>query len=1325
MPEESSKSAAARHSQKLHLHTLNTLCQDLMGGHAVEYGSNGQLLSLEDGARSVLSWYWDNQSAWTKNLSAATVQSILSSLDTDAPNLPPAASASNVGERKLLTLVKLEAHRFAGIHAYGAENGGPDNFIFEPSKPITMFEGANGSGKTSLINAIIWCLTGEIIRPQRPPEKGDVEFEIDIYCDTGVSTHKIPPVTPMPRPGVYAPVSEDNVPVDTWVELTFRDQNGNIFPSIRRALTRTSRGKIQESVPNLAVLQIDPISIRIGTTMPAMLPFIQIGERSELGRAVAELTGLSSLIALSKHAEKVSDRISEDLKKTAHDQINQIDHLYTKMMSELVTKVSDYPALKHRALSFPNISAEKELEEKLDELKAHFERCKAESFANAASILGEGFDPDDQKQIKDLESKVSPAIAKVGEIKYLNSAKILANLSAIDDGDFEMAESLLQKVCEEAAKLADLAAAPEAAKRNKLYARIAEWMKEFNIEIESLLSCPVCFADLNGQSDPLTGEHIKDLIAEHIRKDSSLISQSLQGWVKVTMGVLATELPASLCNELGRDLPENPVALIRTALAEELLSMPVFGGVLASLKARMKILIDKNCAGFGKLEAAGRYRIPADFENLAADLQLSLHRVERAIEFARWRKSNKKTCAEIHKNIVGSFQQEGTREAINLSPDSPLLDRLYAIQTITQSAAPISECLSIVVELKRQVDLRRVEEKKLVQYAKAVEALRPIAELGDLAAQQITDLQDKLKRSTEKWRNSVYKNYYSNCGHHLADTKVAPEGQLSITVGSNGTVAPAQHVSNASALRASLLGFYLAFWAHIVKTRGGLSLILLDDPQELLDEQNEERLADALTDLACIKAQLIVTTHDQRFTVTASRAASASALMEHRSVHPVNLDRHTLRVPLALADIDKKRREFLSDEDDADRARDYVSECRVFIEARLSDLFDEPAYSSANLHPTLMDYVCQARSLKNQNPAHEFFGCAVFKKFCEDPALQVGAKCLSRLNTAHHHGKQNIMPSDVAEIKDDLERLIRLSEALNKEFRLYRRREPSKSNSVPASVTELIPANLPAFSVPIFLDLAASTSGTLTLGSQDVAQDVFSSNWFEGKALFYVRNDMFGFSAPAGSIAIVEMESETLSDQNLVIAKFRNRYLARRLLKDTVESTTVTLATVSTDPRVRPPSIVTRLDEVELFRVVGFLFSGAMPRDIPKKHDAVQIEGTDIANKIRTCHRIKDHSAEPLALTGQLVLGGKECLSEDLISSRDELFAVALDDGSSIFKRFGGLLPGQLNHICLFESIGGRGASTIASLKKTHGLGTEIRSIETVRRILGVIFEGN
>jgi len=1311
------------YSKKLHLHTLESLCNDLVGGHAVEYGADSKLLTLNSNSRSILSWYRDNQAKWKKNLQASDVESIVASIAIEPPELEPSDSASTDDEKKLLKLIKVEAHRFAGIHAYGTETDAPENFIFEPTKSISLFEGANGSGKTSLVNAIIWCLTGELIRPQRPPERGDIEFEIEVERDDDLTQHNLPPVTPMPRPSVYIPNAEvEKIPVDTWVELTFEDQHGDALPVIRRSIVRSGRGKIQEVSPKLSVLGIDPISFRTGTTMPALLPFIQIGQKSELGQAVAELTGLSSLIYLSKHAGKVSKKITGDLTKAATADIEQNDEYYTKASAELKAKIDEFPAIAPES-ELPTISDDESLEGKLKELDDHFEGCKVKNFADAVAILGEKFNADDHNQIKNLESMISPAIAKLHEIKDLPSANRLGALAAVGEDCLQAAEALIQKICDEATILSDLARSPETAQRNKLYARIAEWMKEFDINADDISHCPVCFSNVKTVKDPVTDTLVKVHIAEHLGQDSALISQSIDRWAQAAEGVLAKQLPQSLRQEINQDLPAHPVDLIRSALEDELFDAQAFSGVLSLLKSNMENLFNEVFSGYERLEVSSCYQLPTLIVSRTNGLKVSIDRAEKAIAFARWRLANKAICIEILSKIIGVTSDDKKASDTEIASDSPLKNRLFALQTVTQSAKPINDCMNILSKLKIFVKSRRREERKLKAYTETVDAIKPIQGLGELAAQQVSDLQIRLKKSTEKWTNSVYRNAYARSGHSLADTKVAPEGELSISVGSNGAIAPAQHVSNASALRACLLGFYIAFWEHVLKTRGGLQLMLLDDPQELLDEENEERLADALAGMVGINAQLIVTTHDQRFATMAVRVAGSSNLIEHRSVHPVNNDRHTLIIPLAVADIDKKRCEFLEYEDSAGRARDYLAECRIFIEARLSDLFDDPAYTCRDHRPTLVTYVNHARHLMNANPGHELFQGAAFKKICNDSALKAEATCLTRLNSAHHEGKRHIMPADVNDIKDDLLRLTKLTEQLHHEYRLWRRREPSKSSSAPNNVIMLTPIVPPEIGIPIFPDLAAFTGQSSVSGSQDVEQDMFGGEWFSDKALFYIRNNMFGFSAPAGSVAIVEINGEPPRDQNLVIAKYKKKYLARRLLREKPDSSMVTLATVSTDPRLRPPSIVVSITEIELFRVVGFFFEGIAPPQMSKKHDAIQVKDTDIFKKIKTCHRLRDTSAEPLALEGQLVLGGNEYLPEDLIRAREEFVAVALSDGAGICKRVGGSLPGSLNHLYQFESIGGRGSSEIVSLNKDCSVGSEIRSVETARKIIGVIYE--
>ena len=105
-----------------------------------------------------------------------------------------------------------------------------------------------------------------------PIERGSPEAREE------ATLHKLTPVSPLPDPARYMPdASQDKLPIDTWVELSFIDQNGNRLPPIRRTQMRNARGAVTETDPNISILGVDPIALRMGTTMPGLIPFVQVG----------------------------------------------------------------------------------------------------------------------------------------------------------------------------------------------------------------------------------------------------------------------------------------------------------------------------------------------------------------------------------------------------------------------------------------------------------------------------------------------------------------------------------------------------------------------------------------------------------------------------------------------------------------------------------------------------------------------------------------------------------------------------------------------------------------------------------------------------------------------------------------------------------------------------------------------------------------------------------------------------------------------------------------------------------------------------------------
>ena len=136
-------------STPLYIHTLETLCKELVSGRSVIIDNDGNIFSLNSPeARSVFNWYIRNQSKWTQRNQKQDIEAIVDALDNPPPSLPPIEVGENSQTKQILHLNKIRVHRFAGIQRFGKCDDPPEFFEFDFSKPVTLIQGTNGSGKT-------------------------------------------------------------------------------------------------------------------------------------------------------------------------------------------------------------------------------------------------------------------------------------------------------------------------------------------------------------------------------------------------------------------------------------------------------------------------------------------------------------------------------------------------------------------------------------------------------------------------------------------------------------------------------------------------------------------------------------------------------------------------------------------------------------------------------------------------------------------------------------------------------------------------------------------------------------------------------------------------------------------------------------------------------------------------------------------------------------------------------------------------------------------------------------------------------------------------
>lgn len=94
-------------------------------------------------------------------------------------------------------------------------------------------------------------------------------------------------------------------------------------------------------------------------------------------------------------------------------------------------------------------------------------------------------------------------------------------------------------------------------------------------------------------------------------------------------------------------------------------------------------------------------------------------------------------------------------------------------------------------------------------------------------------------------------------------------------------------------------------------------------------------------------------------------------------------------------------------------------------------------------------------------------------------------------------------------------------------------------------------------------------------------------------------------------------------------------------------------------------------------------------------------------------------SAIPLALPGQIALGGAPIAMDEFDAHLDEYVVLHLDDGSSLFKRVGAKLPAPLQHLRQFESIGGLGLADVLAIDCEH---KGLRRVMHAVSIIGVLY---
>lgn len=188
--------------------------------------------------------------------------------------------------------------------------------------------GPNGSGKSSLLGAICWCLTGQLLRDDRPPCAPQL---VPTYTSSGSGAsgtskkskalkNRPDALTLQTADGSLSDVTE---PFEVSVQLIPDAPEGGRELWIRRhsadGLSTSEDGSDWTSISSLTEVGISPVDAELHFLLPARVSTIRFGKDSEALRLFSQIVGLDSLetianIAASAHtaSSKEANHIEKD-----------------------------------------------------------------------------------------------------------------------------------------------------------------------------------------------------------------------------------------------------------------------------------------------------------------------------------------------------------------------------------------------------------------------------------------------------------------------------------------------------------------------------------------------------------------------------------------------------------------------------------------------------------------------------------------------------------------------------------------------------------------------------------------------------------------------------------------------------------------------------------------------------------------------------------------------------------------------------------------------------------------------------------------------------
>lgn len=723
-----------------------------------------------------------------------------------------------------------------------------------------LLYGPNGCGKSSLLGAISWCLTGCIFRDDRAP---DVPEHIKAYSteqDRRV-IERSDALSLIDRSGQTT--SPDD---EYWVEIQLVGKNPegtSVGLWIRRhsenGLSKSWDGKEWTQIESIEEAGIDELDAELHLLMPARVSHVRFGKDVKLIHILSQIIGLDDLEAIAGLAEKVCRALRREATRINNgelapekakiagfvESIKQIDNDVVKGLPSYAEVLEDTRKLADievfgKAMAGAIEGKEKQLALDLEieipeEDTPTYKECK-EKLDNLPGQVQNAIDELEKPLVDLFPNSLGFSVPTEEEV-----AELEQRLLGFEEGTQEKVKERLKWALEEREN-----------RKASLMLVAARYFPEGSND------CPVCTQDLGPV--PQIREDLEEL-------------RPLVGQAHLTQRI--QDLNLSLMGELGRIVETKLREEGQKTLCERMLSdwsdlkQQIFKGFLLHIaekfdegiqsiaeEAQVEEEIESVPLAEGYLE---------DFPGAFSELDQALQAAKKYIQL----------CKSGLEQVTDSSEKLVTLLTVPKAKD--VEDSLSVI--LERGRATNQDIMSLRAAYKTTKDLWRslTKEKelgdKISKYRSMADYGEATKELAGAVRREIIEVVKDLEGQMKDYFSRLYENEILILDMLTTGNAVNPDvkDEINVYLRAGNQRIPVGPFSNSGRMRALILSFVFAL---LKKSSVSLGVLVLDDPVLSLDHEHKTRFIDHMVEPLLGETQVVMATHYKDFYKVAERSFS-------------------------------------------------------------------------------------------------------------------------------------------------------------------------------------------------------------------------------------------------------------------------------------------------------------------------------------------------------------------------------------------------------------------------------------------------------------------